>query len=85
MNKKGQSFGIALMGAIMIFLVGLTTINFLADEVTSARTNLECSSAATISDGTKLLCLVIDTTVIYFMLILFSVSGGLVISSVMRR
>lgn len=78
-NKKGQ-LGLGIIAAITIFIIGIVSVNFLMTEVTNARTNLSCASAATISDGTKLLCLVVDVTVIYWMIVVLSIVGGLVIS-----
>lgn len=79
MNNKGQ-LGLGIIAAIMIFIIGMTSINFVADEVTNTRANLSCASASTISDGTKILCLVVDITVIYWIIIILSIVGGLVIS-----
>lgn len=79
MNNKGQTtLGIAIIVAIMIFIIGMISINFIKDEVTNARSsvNLNCSGDS-ISDGTKLTCLVVDLVVPYFIVIIFSVVGGL--------
>lgn len=79
MNNKGQTtLGIAIIVAIMIFIIGMISINFIKDEVTNARSsvNLNCSGGS-ISDGTKLTCLVVDLVVPYFIVIIFSVVGGL--------
>lgn len=80
MNNKGQTMGIAIISAIFIFIVGMMIINFIMDEVTTARANLNCASASTISDGNKLLCLVIDTTVFYWIILVFSVLTGVIVS-----
>lgn len=83
MNTKAQTMGLAVIIAIMIFLVGMLFVNFIKDEVTRARnaTNLDCTNTADfpdgISDGTKLTCLVVDIVVPYFMIIIFSVAGGI--------
>jgi len=79
MNKRGQ-LGLSLITAIFIFIIGIASVNFVMDEVTTARLELTCASASTISDATKLLCLVIDTTVIYWMIVIMSIVGGLVVS-----
>jgi len=78
-NKKGQTMGIAIMVAIMIAIVGLMSINYLKDEVSRARNsdNLDCADN-TISDGNKLTCLVVDTTIPYIIVLIFSVVGGLI-------
>jgi len=78
MNKKG-SLGIAIISTIFVFIIGLTCINFITGEVTNARDDLNCSDAASISDGTKLLCLVVDTQVPYWILIIVSLAiGGII-------
>lgn len=78
-NKKG-SLGIGIITAITIFIIGMMSINFIMDEVTDARINLSCSDASNISDATKLLCLVVDITVIYWMIIILGIIGGLVVT-----
>tara|TARA_R100001530_G_scaffold126389_1_gene95217 strand:- start:2115 stop:2378 length:264 start_codon:yes stop_codon:yes gene_type:complete len=79
-NKKGQTLGIAIMIAITIFIVGMLAVNFLKPEITRARdaTNLNCANADDISDATKLTCLVVDVVVPYFIILIFSVAGGLI-------
>lgn len=68
--------GLAIMSCFFVFIIGMLAINLLLDEVTNARTNLNCSDGANISDGTKLLCLVTDTTIPYWILLIFSISIG---------
>ena len=80
LNKKAQTLGIAIMGAIIVFIIGMMSINFLFDEVVNTRTNLDCSNAAGISDATKLLCLVIDTTIPYWIWLVFSITIGIIIA-----
>lgn len=81
MNKKGQTIGLIIISLVFIVVIGLMSTNFLMDEVTNARTNLTCSNADAISDGTKLLCLVIDVTIIYWILGIF----GIIAASVAGR
>jgi len=78
MNKKG-SLGIAIMTSIILIIIGFMCINFVKDEVTRARTDLSCSDAENISDATKLLCLVVDLTVVYWIWLVLSISIGLII------
>jgi len=80
MNKKGQTLGIAVMITITIFIVGMLSVNYLKPEITRARdaSNLDCGNAAVISDATKLTCLVVDIVVPYFIILIFSVAGGLI-------
>lgn len=84
MNNRGQSLGIGIISAIFIFIVGIMFINFLMPEVTEARNNLACSDSANISDGTKLLCLVIDTVVVYWILLIVSIAIGFIIVRIYR-
>ena len=78
-NKRGQ-FMLAVLFAVVFFIFGMLIFNFLGDEVTNAKNSLECSSVATISDGTKLTCLVGDTTVIYWIWAILSISLGGILS-----
>ena len=75
MNKKGQTMGIAILSAIIFILIGLASINFLFDPVTDARAALSCSTS-TISDGTKLLCLVFDLSIPYWVYLVFAIMIG---------
>lgn len=80
MKKKGQALpglGFAIIVAIFLFMVGMLSVNFLRDEVTSARSsaNMNCADSG-ISDGSKLLCLVIDLTIPYFIIIIIAAAGG---------
>ena len=82
MNKKGQTTGLAIVSAIMILIIGFTVLNLIKpeiDNVRSANSGLDCSNSA-ISDATKLTCLAFDTSFAYFVIIILSVSGGLIIS-----
>lgn len=77
-SKKG-SMGITIMVSIMFFIIGLTAINYITPEVTSARaaaTGLDCGNSTTISDGNKLTCLAVDMAVPYFIILIFSAAGG---------
>ena len=84
MNNKAQSSGIpnlllAFMVAGFLFLIGMGIINIIKPEVTNARSsgNLDCSSS-TISDGTKVTCLLIDIVVPYVFVIIFAAAGGII-------
>jgi len=78
MKKKGQSLAIGIMSFIFVFIVGMLFLNFLLPEVSTARVDLNCADASAISDGTKLLCLAIGTTVPYWIIIIFGISIGFV-------
>ena len=71
--------GIAILSAIIVFIIGFMLLNFLMPEVSTARTNLMCDSPNSISDGTKLLCIVFDSTVPYWILLVISVSVGMIV------
>lgn len=78
-SKKAQfGLGFAIIAAIMIFIVGMITVNFIKDEVTRTRGEVVCSNPS--SDGTKLLCLTIDVVVPYFIVTVLSLAGGLIIA-----
>lgn len=80
-GKRGQSLGIAIILAIMIFLMGIPVINILKPEVATAvgANGLDCANTS-ISDGNRLTCLAVDLTIPYFIWIVISAVGGLVIS-----
>ena len=78
MDKKGNMYGAIIM-TIMLFMVGMLVANFLKEPITDARTSLDCSNAAGISDGTKFLCLACDFTLIYWIILVISISGGVIL------
>jgi hypothetical protein len=80
MNKKGQTMGLAILSAIFVFITGMMIINFIIPEVNDFRINLNCADAESISDGTKLLCLVGGTAVPYWILLIFSILVGAIVS-----
>ena len=80
MNKKGSAlFSIIIF--MMLFFVGVMVINFITDDITTARSsqNLNCESNS-ISDGVKVTCLGIDLLVPYIIVALISLGGTLVIN-----
>ena len=76
LSKRGQTLGITLVALIFVFIIGMMTINFLFDEVSNFRVNLNCAAPAAISDGTKLLCLAVDTTIPYWIFLMFAITIG---------
>ena len=78
LNKKGQTIFMSIIYATMIFLIGMTLINFLKPELTTARSsdNLDCSNGSSITDGNKLMCLFTSATLPLFILGILSLSGG---------
>lgn len=83
MNRKGQTIMLSILFGIFIYLFGIVFINFLMPDVTTARTALSCSNGAAISDGTKLMCLVVDVVVIYWILLIISIAGGVMFSKIL--
>jgi hypothetical protein len=77
--KKGQTLMLSLLFAIFIFIFGMIIMNFLKLDVTTARTSLQCSDPANISDGVKLACLFVDGVIPYFILLVVSISGGILL------
>lgn len=78
MNKRANILSVVIL-AFLLFSCGLLVANFLKSPIDDARTNLDCSNAAVISDGTKLLCLGIDMTMIYFIILVISIAGGVIL------
>ena len=77
---RGQTLGMGIMAGLFILIIGLMCVNFVMPEVTRARNALNCESPTEISDGTKLLCLAIDTTVPYWIVIIFSLLMTAIVS-----
>jgi len=75
-NKKGNLY-MAATFAFLFFLVGMLMLPFIENSSTSLRTNLNCASN-TISDGTKLVCLMGDTVVPYFIVGVLMLAGGFI-------
>jgi len=77
MNKKGNMFA-GIMVAFMLLMIGFIVVNFFMPEVTQARLDLNCANAGSITDGTKLMCLFVDSTIIYWIILIFSIVGGII-------
>ena len=78
-NKKG-GLGLAILSTIGIFIIGFMFLNFLMPEVTQFRTDMNCASADDIHDGVKILCLITDTVVPYWILLILSIGLGAITS-----
>ncbi len=78
-SKRAQSMGLAIMGLIFFVIVGFSSINFFFDEVDTARLALSCASTDEISDGSKLVCLMVDLSIPYWIWIILSVGVGFVL------
>jgi hypothetical protein len=75
-NKRGQTLGITIISIIFIFIIGMASINFFFDDISDFRSNLDCASPADISDGAKLLCLVVDLSIPYWIYLIFAITIG---------
>lgn len=82
MNKRGNIMAVIIM-AFLLFSVGFIVANFFKVPISDARTALDCSNAAGISDGTKLMCLGVDMTMIYWIILVLSIAGGAIIDKVL--
>jgi len=76
-SKKGNVFS-TIMIALLIFLVGMLVANFFKPEIDTARIGLNCDDTANITDGTKLMCLSVDITLVYFIILVLSIVGGII-------
>jgi len=65
--------------AFLLFTTGFIVANFLKSPIDDARVNLDCGNSAGITDGTKFLCLNIDMALIYFIVLVLSISGGVIL------
>jgi type II secretory pathway component PulF len=74
MNKKGNIY-MSIMVSLIIFVVGMIVVNFIAPEVTTTYSDLSCAAPPT--DGTKILCLVVDSVLPYFFILVLSIIGGI--------
>jgi hypothetical protein len=79
-GKHAQTMPLAILSFLAVFIIGLTFVNFLLPEVTTFRTEMNCASASTISDGTKLLCLFGDMTIPYVIILIVSLAVGAITS-----
>ena len=85
MNNKAQT-GIFVIVAIMIFIVGMVSVNLIKPDITTLRTSdgLNCVNASAISDGTKLACLAVDITIPWLIVSVFAVTGSLIITKFIK-
>jgi hypothetical protein len=80
MNKKAQSLGLGIITGLFILIVGLMVVNFLMPEITNFRVDMNCANPSEISDGTKLVCLMSDATIPYWIILVFSLLVGVIAS-----
>jgi len=77
MNSKG-SFFLGFIIFLIIFINGVLFIPFFQDDITTARTDLNCSDD-TISSGNMITCLIVDSTIPYFIILFISVGLGYIV------
>lgn len=81
MNNNG-SMGLAILSMLGVIIIGFMFVNFLMPEITQFRTDMNCANADEIHDGTKLLCLVADLQIPYWIILVLSVAIGAITSRV---
>ena len=81
MNKKA-GIGLSILGMLGILLIGFMLTNFLMGEVTSFRTSMNCADADNIHDGNKILCLIGDIAVPYWIYLVLALGLGAIIAKV---
>ena len=81
LNKKGNLGEITLVILIagMLFGAGMLMVNPMKESYDSFRTDFDCGNTS-ISDGSKVTCLGADLVNPYFILLVISTAGGLIIS-----
>jgi len=85
LNNKAQSLGLSIISGIFVLIVGFLFLNFLMPEISTFRIDLNCASPSDITDGTKLLCLVGDIIVPYWIILVFSVVIGLITARLLLK
>lgn len=79
-NKKGQNLFLAVITAVMIFAAGMMFLNHVPDDATLARNvGLDCTNP-NISDGNKITCIAVDSTIPVVFLAIISLAGGAILS-----
>jgi len=76
-NKRGQWVFAGIMIAVMVIIILTQFIGPLKNEIVSARgpTGLDCANAS-ISTGTTMACIVVDTYLFYFLGMVFAFAMG---------
>jgi hypothetical protein len=75
-NTKGQTMALTIVAVIFFFIVGILITNFLIGDLDVSKAALHCESPADITDGTKLLCMFLNFSIIYWIILIFSVAIG---------
>ena len=71
---------LTIISSIFVFIIGMLVLNFIMPTVDDTRIALNCADASAISDSTKLLCLSIDGLIPYWIILIFSVVIGSIVS-----
>jgi len=74
MNRRGNIF-LGVVVAFILFAFGVLFMPFIADDIDTARTDLDCSNA-NIYSGTKLVCVATYAVMPYFIWFFVSASLG---------
>ena len=78
-NKRGQVVLVSLMIGIIVFMMAMIFINPITDVITEVRAadQLNCSSA-TITDGSKMTCLIVDLILPYFIVTILGLAATII-------
>ena len=74
-NKKGGVYLSVIIG-LMIYISGVLFIPFLLDDIDTTRSDLNCSSAATLTGGEMITCLMVDLIIPHLIWIVISLALG---------
>lgn len=78
MNKKGNIFLGVIIG-MFIFISGVLIVPFLADDISTLRTNLNCANPSQITGGVMVTCLLNSALIPYFIWFFTSIALGFII------
>ena len=76
-NKRGQVFLGVVLG-LFIWISGILLLPYILPNIDAAYSGLNCAISS-ITDGSKLMCLLVDFIVPYFIWFLISMCIGLII------
>jgi hypothetical protein len=83
MNNKAQGLFMGLVFAVVIWIAVILFLPIVISLVDTGRTGLQCSLGS-ITDGTKLMCLMMDGAIPYLIWTIISLSIGLIIEGRLR-
>ena len=75
MNQRGNVF-LGFTIGLVLFIFGVLVLNFFLDDITQARSDLQCSNPSSITSGTMVVCLLHDAVVPYWIWLFCSVFIG---------